>query len=144
MMWPELYTMQMTYRGIVEGERPWNALGDFMNYWFGYTADRREDLIKDPIQEPVEVTLELRRWAAFCAAAAEYLCARSNIPCPGWVHNPVYTLSEPWFKGLGAHKPHVQQRLIQETPGPFARRNIYCGDRVFANKYELATELRQR
>jgi len=36
----------------------------------------------------------------------------------------------------------VQARLLQETPEPFARGNIYCGNRMFANKYELAEHSR--
>ena len=138
MPWPELQTMQTTYQLIVQGERPWNALGDFLNYWFGYATDRRAELVREPIQEPAEVTADLHQWAAFCAASVEYLCERYNIPCPAWVLQPAYTLSDPWFTGLGADKPQIQARLKQETPAPFARRNIFCGNRVFANKYELA------
>jgi hypothetical protein len=51
-MWPELQTMRMTYQQISMGERPWNALGDFLNYWFGYATDRRGELVQDPIREP--------------------------------------------------------------------------------------------
>ncbi len=141
-MWPELQTMGMTYQRIVQGERPWNALGDFLNYWFGYATERREELVKDPIQEPAEVTPDLHQWAVFCAASVEYLCKHYGVDCPDWVYNPVYTLSEPWFKGLGAQKPHVQARLMQETPEPFTRRNIYCGNRMFLNKYEAAAQRR--
>jgi len=142
-MWPELQTMRMTYQQITKGERPWNALGDFLNYWFGYAPDRREELVQDPIQEPEDVTAELHQWAVFCAASVEYLCQRSGLPCPDWVTAPNYNrLSEPWFTGLGAHKPQVQARLLKETPEPFSRRNIYCGNRVFANKYELAERSR--
>jgi hypothetical protein len=138
MSWPELQTMQTTYQLIAQGERPWNALGDFLNYWFGYATDRRAELVREPIQEPVEVTLDLHQWAAFCAASVEYLCGRYSIPCPAWVLQPTYTLPEPWFTGLGADRPQIQARLRQETPAPFARRNIFCGNRMFANKYELA------
>ena len=137
-MWPELQTMRMTYQAIVQGERPWTALGDFLNYWFGYAPDRREELVKDPLQVPEVDSPDLRRWAVFCAASVEYLCERYGIPCPDWLSTATDTLTEPWFMGLGAHKPEVQARLIQETPHPFSRRNIYCGNRVFANKYELA------
>jgi hypothetical protein len=138
MTWPELQTMQTTYQLIVQGERPWNALGDFLNYWFGYATDRRAELVREPIQEPAEVTADLHRWAAFCAASVEYLCGHYSIPCPVWAFQPTYTLFDPWFTGMGADRPRIQARLMQETPAPFARRNIFCGDRVFANKYELA------
>ena len=114
------------------------ALGDFLNYWFGFATDQRAELVKEPIQEPAEVTPDLHQWAAFCAASVDYLCERYSIPCLAWVLQPTYTLSDPWFTGLGADKPQIQARLMQETPVPFARRNIFCGNRVFANKYELA------
>ena len=94
--------------------------------------------MREPIQEPVEVSSDLHRWAAFCAASVECLCERYGIPCPAWVFLSTYTLTDPWFTGLGAERPQVQARLRQETPAAFARRNIFCGTRVFANKYELA------
>ena len=138
MSWPELQTMQTTYQLITQGERPWNALGDFLNYWFGYATDRRAELVREPIQEPEEVTADLHRWAVFCAASVEYLCERYGLPCPAWALMSTYTLTDPWFTGLGAEKPQIQARLRRETPTPFARRNIFCGNRIFANKYELA------
>ncbi len=119
---------------------PWVIF--FLNYWFGYATDRRAELVREPIQEPPEVTSDLQRWAAFWAASVEYLCGSYSTPCPTWVFHPMYTLSDPWFTGLGAHKPQIQARLIQETPPPFARRNIFCGNRMFANKYELAERVR--
>ncbi len=30
--------------------------------------------------------------------------------------------------------------LLHQTPGPFVKRNIYCGDRVFANKWEVVEQ----
>ena len=125
MSWPALQTMQTTCQLITQRERSWNALGDFLNYWFGYATDRRAELAREPIQEPTEVTADLHRWAAFCAASVEYLCERYSIPCPEWVLQPAYNLSEPWFTGLGADRPQIQVRLRQETPAPFARRNIF-------------------
>jgi hypothetical protein len=35
-----------------------------------------------------------------------------------------------------ADLPRVQEKLRRTTPEPFAKRNIFCGDRVFNNKYE--------
>ncbi len=135
-MWAELQTMRMTSQEIFQGTRPWTALGDFLNYWYSYATDRRLELVKEPVQEPENATPELHEWAVFCAASVEYLCSHYNVPCPEWVKG--YTaLPEPLFKGLGASKPHIQDRLKQEAPEPFARRNIYCSPRVFANKYEM-------
>jgi hypothetical protein len=142
-MWSDLQTMKETYQEIAQGERPWNALGDFMNYFFCYASDRREDLIKDPIEEPADITPELHQWAVFCAASVEYLSQKYDLPCPNWVKKSSYVLREPWFKGLGAQKLHVQERLKRETPEPFTKRNIFCGDRIFANKYELAAKAQE-
>jgi hypothetical protein len=143
-MWADLQTMQMTYQQMVQGERPWTALGDFLNYWHAYAADRRSELVHDPLQEPVEVTPELHRWAAFCAASVEFLCQTDAIPCPQWIDDPTYILPESWFTGLGATKPHVQERLKQEAPEPFTRRNIYCSPRAFANKYAAAASIQRQ
>ena len=140
-----LQTMALTYQEICQGERPWTALGNFMNDWFDYAKDRRAQLVADPISLPEGFNLDpdTHRWAAFCAASVEYLCGRYEVPCPSWAHNSAYCLPEPWFDSLGAHKPEVRTRLIQQTPEPFTRRNIYCGNRMFANKYEIAEQYRR-
>jgi hypothetical protein len=138
-MWAELQTMRMTSQEIFRGERPWTALGDFLNYWYSYAIDRRAELVKEPVQEPENVTPELHQWAVFCAASVEYLCFAYGVPCPEWVQ-AYSALPEPCFTGLGSSKPHIQARLKLEAPEPFAKRNIYCSPRVFANKYELAEQ----
>jgi hypothetical protein len=135
-----LQTIDVSYREICEGEDPWIPLGNFMNDFFGNWPDRRAELVQDPIQEPEDATLDMHRWAVFCAATVEYLCRKYDIPCPTWVYAPTYQLSDPWYYSIGAHKPHVRERLERETPEPFTRRNIFCGTRMFVNKYELAAE----
>ena len=70
-MWAELQSIHDTYAQIVQGERPWTALGDFLNYWYTYAVDRREELIREPLTLPDNVTPELRQWAAFCAASVD-------------------------------------------------------------------------
>jgi hypothetical protein len=137
-----LQTMALTYQEISQGERPWTALGNFMNDWFDYAKDQRVRLVAEPINQPISSSVDMMRWAAFCAASVEWLCDRYQIACPEWVYNTAYTLSEPWFDSPGAHKPEVRLRLIQETPEPFTRRNIYCGNRMFANKWEAAEQFR--
>ena len=137
-----LHTMAATFQDISQGEEPWIALGNFMNDWFDYAKDRRAELVAAPLSLPQDANEQQRRWAAFCAASVEHLCARFSIPCPAWVYHPVYTLPEPWFDAPMAHKPEVRTYLLQQNPEPFTLRNIYCGDRVFANKYELAEQYR--
>jgi hypothetical protein len=138
-----LHTMAGAFQEISEGKEPWIALGNFLNDWFDYAKDRRPELVAAPLSLPQDANQYQRRWAAFCAASVDYLCARFSVPCPPWVSLPVYTLPEPWFDAPMAHKPEVRTYLLQQTPEPFTRRNIYCGDRVFANKYELAEQHRR-
>ncbi len=136
----ELQTMAVSYKEICEGQRPWNPLGNFMNDFFGNFPDRRDELINDPIEEPKDATLDMHKWAVFCAASVEYLCEQYNLPCPAWVTNSAYVLDEPWYDSPGADKPLVRERLRQKTPSAWAKRNIYCGNRVFLNKYESSTK----
>ncbi len=114
-----------------------------MNDWFDYAKEKREHLIADPLVLSETPDPEGRRWASFCAASVEWLCERAGIPCPSWVQNAVYSLSDPWFDAPHADKPQVRARLIEKTPEPFKKRNIYCGNRMFANKYELAEQLQE-
>ena len=139
-----LQTMARTYREICQGGTPWVALGNFMNDWFDYAKDQRAQLVVEPLSLPDVPSTDSQHWAAFCAASVEWLCARYEVPCPSWVHSPTFYLPEPWFDSPGAHKPQVRERLIQQTPEPFARRNIFCGNRMFNNKYELAEQHRRR
>lgn len=136
--------MALTYQEICQGETPWVALGNFMNNWFDYAKERRIQLVADPISLEDAPSDESYRWAVFCAASVEWFCECYGVPCPSWVYNPTYCLPESWFDSPGAHKLQVRTRLIQQTPEPFARRNIFCGNRMFANKYELADQIRRR
>jgi hypothetical protein len=135
-----IQTMALTYQAISQGERPWIALGNFMNEWFDYAKDQRTQLIADPLILPEPPGTDALRWAAFCAASVEWLCERYGVPCPSWVHTSAFSLPEPWFDSPGAHKPQVRERLLSQTPEPFTRRNVYCGTRMFANKYEFAEQ----
>ncbi len=143
-MWAERLTINTVFQNICQGTRPWNALGDFLNDWHEATTNQRKALVQFPVQEPTSVRrdLEMHRWAALCAATVEYLCQQNAIPCPAWVFDSLYILTEPWFLGLGATKPIVQARLVVEAPEPFARRNIYCSSRIFTSKYEIAARYR--
>lgn len=140
----QLQTMGLSYQEICQGEMPWIALGNFMNDWFDYAKERRAELVAEPLSPPAQFTDYTLRWAVFCAASVEWLCEKYEIACPTWVQNPMYVLPEPWFDSPGAHKPEVRERLIQQTPEPFTRRNIYCGNRMFNNKYEYAEQHARR
>ncbi len=129
-------TFQYSFEEICAGEDPWIPLGKFMHQFFGEYKAYRQELIHDPIILPEQVTTAQFRWAVFCAASVEYLCNKYEISCPAWALYPQYTLDTPWYYGIGADLPKVQEKLRATTPEEFSRRNIFCGNRTFRNKYE--------
>lgn len=135
-----LHTIRIAFQEICEGEQPWVALGNFLNYWWAYASDRRYDLVVDALPE-APADEQYLRWAAYCAASVEHLCHKYNVPCPTWVHDPKYVLSDPWYYHPHAH---VRDWLVSSTPEAFRKRNIYSGDRMFLNKYDLAEQYQQR
>lgn len=117
---------------IAQGEDPWFALGSFLHDWWCYAIDARADLITEP---PIPgTTFEEKRWAAFCAATVEELCARTSFPRPAWTNNLDYTLEQPWF-----YDSQLSQRewLLTTTPESFQRHNVFVGGGILDNKYEL-------
>ncbi len=134
-----IQTMARAYQQICREEaEPWIALGNFRNAWYGYAKDIRWNLVSEPLTAPEQKTEFTRHWAAFCAASAEFLCSRYNIPCPTWVHDPRYVLENPWWHTHHVDSEAIRTMLLQTTPEPFARRNIFCGNRLFQNKYEMS------
>jgi hypothetical protein len=136
-------TIKRAYQDIREGGEPWVAIGDFSHDWHrpSTSAEGRAALVVEPITLPDEPTLEQRQWAAFCAASVEYLCEQAGIPAPAWIENPAYILAdaEAFFTSpAAASKPRVRERLKQEAPPAFKRRNVYCSARVYASKYHAA------
>ncbi len=132
-----LETMRQAYQQICAGEDPWTGLGNFSHAWYGYAKGKRAMLVNEPLIRPAQETEYSRRWAAFCAASVEFLCDRYQISCPDWVHDPYYILENPWWKTNRLNNPAVQEHLLKVTPTPFARRNIFCTNRLFQNKYEM-------
>jgi hypothetical protein len=130
-------TMAWAYDEICAGEDSWTALGNFTNAWYGYAKHMRADLVREPLVRPEKETEYTHRWAAFCAASVDFLCDRYQVPCPDWVHDPYYILETPWWRTKQAHDPSVREDLAKITPTPFARRNIFCTNRLFQNKYEM-------
>ncbi len=134
-----LQTMKRAYQHICTGEEPWIALGNFRNAWYGYAKDIRVNLVNEPLLEPEQETEHARHWGAFCAASVEFLCDRYGVACPEWVYLPRYTLTTPWYgETRDAIQKSVLQYLIETAPVPFARRNVFCGNRLFQNKYEMS------
>jgi len=134
----QLQTCRRSFEDICAGSDPWLPLGNFMHQFFGYYKHLRPQLVCEPIEVPARLSLPLFRWAVFCAASVEYLCEQYELACPQWALDAQFSLEEPWYYAIGADLPRVQEKLRQTTPGAFARRNVFCGDRVYHNKYEYA------
>src|SRR5215468_3210146 len=94
---PPLRSMRGAFQNICAGQGPWIALGNFLNDWFVDAKDRRFDLVREPLEDPPAGEYN-QRWAAYCAASVEHLCAKYNVPCPSWVHDPKYVLPAPWYE----------------------------------------------
>lgn len=141
---PPLYSMRFAFQKICEGQGLWIALGNFLNAWFEDAKDRRCDLVAEPLEEAPEGE-QYQRQAAYCAASIEHLCHKYGVPCPEWVHDPTYVLAEPWYDLPRPELlPRLQERLVATTPVEFRKRNIYSGDRMFDNKWELVEQYRER
>ncbi len=131
-----LQTFKRSFEEICQGESPWIPLGKFMHQFFGTYKQYRLELVAESIEVPEDCSPKQFQWAVFCAASVEYLCKKYALPCPEWALNPRYSLEEPWYYDMSADLPEVQAELRQTTPEPFTKRNIFCGNRVFNNKYE--------
>lgn len=130
-------TIKWAYQEICAGADPWTGLGRFSHAWYGYAKHMRFDLIKEPLHRPEYETEQTRRWGAFCAASVEFLCERYNISCPDWVYDSYYVLEAPWWHIMRADDAAIREQTRRITPAPFARRNIFCSNRLFQNKYEM-------
>ncbi len=131
-------TIARAYQHIcTREEEPWIALGNFRNAWYDYAKDDRPALVKDPIPEPELHTKHTRNWGAFCAASVEFLCGCYSVPCPEWAHDPRYVLTTPWWPEYASNLS-TRRELMQITPAPFLRRHIFCGNRLYQNKYEMS------
>lgn len=135
-------TLQRSFQAICQGEDPWIALGKFSHQFFGEYQGYREALLCDPLILLEPLTAEQFRWAVFCAASAVYLCEKYTLVCPSWALDPQYRLETPWYSGIGSDLPSVQEKLRQSTPEAFQQRNVFCGDRVYRNKYEQSNRRR--
>lgn len=140
MMPKTLQTMAWAYQQICSGEDPWTALGNFTNAWYDYAKGIRTALISDPLVKPEQDTEHNRHWAAFCAASAEFLCDCYSVPCPKWVNSTDYTLPTPWYGDnvVNLSDTSMLQYRIKHSPHSFARRNVFCGNRLYQNKYEMS------
>lgn len=108
-----------------KGESPWTAVGNFLDSFYAASNGEKEALITDPLESVFEP--EAQRWAAFLAAAVDWLSFQNSIAAPEWVNRGEYVLRDPWF-----HYADGPLRLASLfiSPPPFKARNIFCGDRA--------------
>lgn len=100
-------------------------------------------LVNEPLEEPAKPNEHTRQWQAFCAASVEFLCERYEVSCPPWVHNPHYILASPWWHTRHPQSASIRTHLLETTPPPFAKRNIFCGNRLYQNKYEMTAWMQE-
>lgn len=132
-MHTDMQTLAITYQELCADIGFRVAVGNFINAFFYLHVSERQDLLDDPLQLPSHPTEEQHHWAAFCAGAAEYLAERYDLLCPEWALAPTYTLAKPWYTIGGEDEEEA-------TPEPFRKRNVFCGDRIFTNKYSSSKE----
>jgi hypothetical protein len=132
-------TMRLSFEQICQGQNPWVPLGNFMNDWYELHRECQEQLIADPL--PEQYPSEFHYWAVFCAASVEWFAHKYGVVCPSWVYAPHYTLVAPQFS---SEKEALRAYYVASTPAEFTRRNIFCGDRMFANKWEALDGFMER
>lgn len=64
-------------------------------------------------------------WAnVLLAGMAEFIAHRADLEPPAWTDKPERFLARPRFWGV---RPQTRAHMLAETPGPFRRRNLFCG-----------------
>lgn len=61
---------------------------------------------------------------ALLAGMAEFIANREDLNPPAWTEDAHRFLAEPRFWG---YRPETRALMLAETPGPFRRRNLFCG-----------------
>src|SRR5262249_9083362 len=131
----KIQTLAMAYNELASGKEDFRvAIGNFMNAFFLYCVANRQSLIDDPLQIPEHPTEEQRGWAAFCAAAVEYLAERYDLQCPAWTHDPAYNMPEPWYVVPNASQS-MREDFQKTVPTAFRKHNVFCSDHVFSNPH---------
>jgi len=95
------------------------AFVDALSHPGNASPERRLEMIAD---EPIRLP---DPWMdVFLAGAAEFIANREDFSPPAWTEDPCRFLPEPRFWG---YRPETRALMLAETPGPFRRRNLFCG-----------------
>ena len=105
----------------------WEPLRGFLDEFYGAVHGDRAAMLAEEPTASIDV-----REAALLAASAEHLSIVYELPVPSWVHDPRYTLSEPYFPDNPG--PGVRALHLRESPDSFRRRNVYTEARPLRRK----------
>ncbi|MGH9064691.1 MAG: hypothetical protein ACRDZQ_07915 [Acidimicrobiales bacterium] len=116
---PLAITAVAVAEALAEGRerRARTLLFQFINDWRAAHPDDRPGLVAEEPPPTGE-----RRYDAFVAATAEFLCATSGVPIPRWTRQP-HRFAEPFFflsdaKGLWG-------RDLVDSPITFSRHGVF-------------------
>ena len=133
-------TLAMAYEELASGKEAFRvSIGNFMNAFFLYSVENRQELLDPPIHMAENPTEEQRGWAAFCAGAAEYLAKRYDLQCPSWAYDSTYRMLEAWYLIPNASSA-MRQHFQKTAPEAFRRRNVFCDAHVFSNPHPSSRE----
>lgn len=132
----EVQTLAQTYQLLVEEEEFRVAVGNFMNAFFLYHVRQRQMLLDEPLPL-IAATEQAKRYAAFCAGAAEYLAKRYKLRVPEWTKE-VAPLDTAWC--VIPASDALLAEFQATTPEPFKKRNVLCGATIFTNAHRSSRE----
>jgi hypothetical protein len=101
------------------------AFGQFLDDFRNSTDEEKQKLIAyEPKRDGVDLVI-----LCHAAAAVHKLANDNDLDVPKWVHDPVYTMPEPFY-AHNVRSEEFQRYLFESSPPEYAIRNIFFGDNV--------------